>query len=134
MPIVESVEKLAVKKIESIYGFQFQREVQYILNRQRYIFDAFAQKDGIFYIFECKYVRNSISRNRLRMVLEQILRYKQMFNDQGIIAKFIVAFVLDEFTEKLQKEITDFYSSVVPEMTIFVFDFNKLKVEFSAES
>lgn len=57
-----------------------------------------------------------------------------MFNDQGIIAKFIVAFVLDEFTEKLQKEITDFYSSVVPEMTIFVFDFNKLKVEFSAES
>lgn len=48
MPIVESVEKLAVKKIESIYGFQFQREVQYILNRQRYIFDAFAQKDGIF--------------------------------------------------------------------------------------
>lgn len=134
MPIVESVEKLAVKKIESIYGFQFQREVQYILNRQRYIFDAFAQKDGIFYIFECKYVRNSLSRDRLRMVLEQILRYKQMFNDQGIIAKFIVAFILDEFTEKRQKEIVDFYSSVVPEMTVFVFDFNKLKVEFSTES
>lgn len=89
---------------------------------------------GFFYIFECKYVRNRLSRDRLRMVLEQILRYKQMFNDQGIIAKFIVAFILDEFTEKRQKEIVDFYSSVVPEMTVFVFDFNKLKVEFSTGS
>lgn len=134
MPIVENVEKLAVKKIESIYGIQFQREVQYVLNRHRYIFDAFAQKDEIFYIFECKYVRNAISRERLRSVLEQMLRYKQMFKDQGIATKFIVAFVLDEFTEKRQHEIIDFYSSVVPEMTVYVFDFKKLKVEFSTES
>lgn len=125
---------MAVKKIESIYGIQFQREVQYVLNRHRYIFDAFAQKDDFFYIFECKYVRNVISRDRLRSVLEQMLRYKQMFKDQGIATKFIVAFVLDEFTEKRQHEIIDFYSSVVPEMTVYVFDFKKLKVEFSTES
>lgn len=57
-----------------------------------------------------------------------------MFKDQGIATKFIVAFVLDEFTEKRQHEIIDFYSSVVPEMTVYVFDFKKLKVEFSTES
>lgn len=134
MPIVENVEKLAVKKMEGIYGIQFQREVQYVLNRHRYIFDALAQKDGIFYIFECKYVRSTVSRDRLRSVLVQMLRYKQMFKDQGIVTKFIVAFVLDEFTEKRQQEIMDFYSSVAPEITVYVFDFNKLKVEFSTES
>ncbi|MDE6083075.1 MAG: hypothetical protein K2G11_01170 [Muribaculaceae bacterium] len=47
---------------------------------------------------------------------------------------FINAFVLDEFTEKRHQEIMDFYSSVAPDMTVFVFDFNKLKVEFSTES
>ena len=57
-----------------------------------------------------------------------------MFKDQGIATKFIVAFVLDEFTEKRQHEIMDFYSSVAPEMTVYVFDFNKLKIEFSKNS
>lgn len=85
-------------------------------------------------IFECKYVKSTIYRDRLRSVLEQMLRYKQIFKDQGIATKFVIAFVLNEFNDRRQSEIMDFYSSLAPDMTVFVFDFNQLKAEFPTVS
>lgn len=122
----ENSAHLAIQKLNTIYNTKFTEEVRI----GRSICDAIGIIDNKTYIVECKYIRGSVAINRLRNTYQQVLKFKEEISKRN--PYIIVVFVLEKFTDGTSKKIQEYYQTIAPDMSIYVFDYNELKTQFKS--
>lgn len=122
----ENSTHLAIQKLNEIYNTKFTKEVRV----GRYTYDAIGNIDGKTYIVECKYIRKILTINRLRNTYQQVLRLRESMSNKN--PQIIIVYVLEKYTEEVCSKIQEYYTSIEPNLNIFVFDYNKLKTQFKS--
>lgn len=122
----ENSAHLAIQELNTIYNTKFAEEVKI----GKYTYDAIGVVDGNTHIVECKYIRDVISVNRLRLTYHQVLELKENIFQKS--PHIIIVFVLEKFTDKNSKKIQEYYNTIDPDLKILVLDYNQLKTKFKS--
>ena len=122
----ENSVHLAIQKLNTIYNIRFTEDVK--IGKSSY--DAIGVLNNTTYIVECKYLRNNITLNRLRGTYQQVLRYKEEISRRNL--HIIIVFVLEKFNIEISKNIQEYFQSITPDTSIYVFDYNELKRQFKS--